>query len=167
MFAEMILPEFDQEMATTRRMLERVPNDLLDWRPHVKSNTIGWNANHLAEIPGWVENVLTEASVDMNPPGGPAFQTPSLSSRDEILAEFDRNVAQARAAIENFKDESINEPWSLMDNGQTLFTMTRGAVMRMFVLSHLIHHRAILSVYYRLNDIPVPAIYGPSADEAE
>ena len=122
MFAEMILPEFDQEMATTLRMLQRVPDDLLDWRPHAKSNTIGWNANHLAEIPGWVENVL---------------------------------------------DESINEPWSLMDNSKTLFTMTRGAVMRMFVLSHLIHHRTILSVYYRLNDIPVPAIYGPSADEAE
>jgi len=167
MFTEMILPEFDQETAITRRMLERVPNDLLDWRPHAKSNTIGWNANHLAEIPGWVENVLTEPFFDMNPPGGPAFESPKLGSRDEILAEFDRNVAQARAAIENFKDESINETWSLMDNGQPLFTMTRGAVMRMLVLSHLIHHRAILSVYYRLNDIPVPAIYGPSADEAE
>lgn len=167
MFAEMILPEFDQEMATTRRMLERLPDELLDWRPHAKSNTIGWNANHLAEIPGWVENVLTEPFYDMNPPGGPAYTTPSLGSRDEILAELDRNVAQARAAISNFKDEAIGEPWSLRDNGQILFEVPRGGVLRMFVLSHMIHHRAILSVYYRLHDIPVPAIYGPSADEAE
>lgn len=167
MFAEMVLPEFDQEIAITRRMLERVPNDLLEWRPHEKSNTIGWNANHLAEIPGWVENVLTEPFFDMNPPDGPPFATPTHGSRDEILAEFDRNVVQARAAIANFKDESLHENWSLMDNGQSLFTMPRGAVLRMFVLSHLIHHRAILSVYYRLNNIPVPAIYGPSADEAE
>jgi uncharacterized damage-inducible protein DinB len=167
MFAEMILPEFDQEMATTLRVLERVPSELLDWRPHSKSNTIGWNANHLAEIPGWVENVLTEPSFDINPPGGPVFATPTHASREAILAEFDRNVAQARAAIMSFKDEAIDEIWSFLDNGQTLFAMPRGVVMRTFILSHIIHHRAILSVYYRLNDIPVPAIYGPSADEAE
>ena len=167
MFVEMVLPEFDQEMATTRRVLERLPNELLDWRPHAKSNTIGWNANHLAEIPGWVANVLTEASFDMNPPGGHAFATPTHSSREAILAEFDHNVAQARAAIVNFNDKAINEIWSFLDNGQPLFSMPRGVVMRTFILSHTIHHRAIISVYYRLNDIPVPAIYGPSGDEAE
>lgn len=114
-----------------------------------------------------MENVLTEASFDINPPDGPAFATPTYASREAILAEFDHNVAQARAAIVNFSDEAINEIWSFLDNGQTLFSLPRGVVMRTFILSHTIHHRAILSVYYRLNGISVPAIYGPSGDEAE
>lgn len=167
MFIDRILPEFDQEMATTRRLLERLPDDLLDWRPHPKSNTIGWNANHLADLPAWVENALTEPMFDINPPEGPTYAIPSLDSRDEILAMFDKNVAQARSAIVQFDERKIDEMWHFCDNGKVLFSMPRGTVLRTFVISHIIHHRAIMTVYYRLNDIPVPAIYGPSGDETE
>src|SRR3954447_8785012 len=127
-FSETVLPEFDQEMASTRKVLERLPEDKLDWRAHPKSNTIGWNANHLAEIPGWVEGMLTQSSWDFAPVGGEAYQTPRLTSRQAILKLFDRNVAAARKAIAAVKDEEVGKPWSLLKGGQTLFTMPRAAV---------------------------------------
>jgi uncharacterized damage-inducible protein DinB len=164
-YAERTLPEFDHEMANTRKVLERVPEDKFDWKPHPKSNTIGWNANHLAEIPGWVEGMLTKPSWDFAPAEGEPYQSPNAKSRKELLGEFDRNVAAARKAIAAVKDEEIMQPWSLLQTGKTLFTMPRAAVIRGFVLNHLIHHRAILCVYLRLNDIPVPGMYGPSGDE--
>lgn len=164
-YASMILPEFDQEMANTRKVLDRVPDDKLDWRPHPKSNTIGWNANHLAEMPGWVINALNASSLDIAPPGGPVYQSPKGASRREILEVFDKNVAAARAALETVKDDEIDQPWSLLKAGQPMFTMPRRSVIRTFVINHIIHHRAILSVYLRLNDIPVPGMYGPSGDE--
>ncbi len=166
-YAEAILPEFDQEMATTRRVLERLPNDKLNWKPHPKSNTIGWNANHLAEIPGWVENVLTEPGFDFAPVDGEPYATPTLANCEAILELFDGNVVEARRAIQRFDETKLNEPWSLYEAGATVMTLPRGAVMRTWVFSHMVHHRAILTVSYRLNDIPVPAIYGPSADEPE
>jgi uncharacterized damage-inducible protein DinB len=164
-YAEGILPEFDQEMASTRKVLERVPEDKLDWRAHPKSNTIGWNANHLAEIPGWVEGVLTAPSWDFAPVGGEPYQSPKLTSRREILNLFDRNVGAARRAIATVKDEEMGKMWSLLQAGKPLFTLPRAAMIRSFVLNHLIHHRAHLCVYLRLNDIPVPGMYGPSGDE--
>jgi len=164
-YAESILPEFDQEMATTRRVLERVPEDKLEWKAHAKSNTIGWNAAHLAEIPGWVEGTINKDSLDFAPVGSEPYRTPTFKSRQEILDFFDQNVATARKALETAKDEDMQQPWSLLFGGQTVFTMPRAAVIRSFVMNHLIHHRAILTVYYRLNDVPVPAIYGPSGDE--
>jgi uncharacterized damage-inducible protein DinB len=164
-YAESILPEYDQEMGSTRKVLERVPEDKLDWRPHLKSNTIGWNANHLAEIAGWVEGVLTMPSWDAAPVGGEPYRSPDLKSRQEILELFDRNVAAGRKAIEAVGDEEMAQPWSLLEGGKAIFTMPRVAVMRTFVLNHLIHHRAILCVYLRLNDIPVPGMYGPSGEE--
>jgi uncharacterized damage-inducible protein DinB len=163
-YAEMILPEFEQEMANTRKVLERVPDDKLDWRAHPKSNTIGWNANHLAEIPGWVEGTLTQSSWDVAPEGGKPYQSPKLGSRKEILELFDRNVAAARKAIAAVKDEDMSKTWSLLQGGKPLFTMPRTAVIRFFVLNHTVHHRAHLCVYLRLNDVPVPGMYGPSAD---
>lgn len=164
-YAESILPEFDQEMANTRKVLERVPDDKLDWRAHPKSNTIGWNANHLAEIPGWVEGTLTTPSWDVAPVGGERYRSPQLTSRREILDLFDRNVAAARKAIAGVKDEEMGKMWSLLQAGKPIFTMPRLAVIRSFVLNHIIHHRAHLCVYLRLNDIPVPGMYGPSGDE--
>jgi uncharacterized damage-inducible protein DinB len=164
-YAETILPEFDQEMANTRKVLERAPEDKLDWRAHPKSNTIGWNANHLAEIPGWVEGALTMPSWDIAPAGGERYQSPRLTTRQEILDLFDRNVAAARKAIAAVKDEEMGQQWSLLQAGKPLFTLPRAKVIRNFVLNHLIHHRAILCVYLRLNDIPVPGMYGPSGDE--
>jgi uncharacterized damage-inducible protein DinB len=164
-YAETILPEFDQEMAKTRQVLERVPEDKLDWRAHPKSNTIGWNATHLAEMPGWVVSTITLSSLDIAPPGGQRYQSPKLTTRAAILDHFDRNVASARKAISEARDEAMREPWSLLQGGQPLLTMPRAAVIRNLVLNHIIHHRAILCVYLRLNDIPVPGMYGPSGDE--
>jgi uncharacterized damage-inducible protein DinB len=164
-YSETILPEFEQETANARKVLERVPEDKLDWRAHPKSNTIGWNANHLAEIPGWVEGTLTMPSWDVAPPGGQRYQSPKLTTRQEILDLFDRNVAAARKAIAAVKDEDVAQPWSLLQGGKPFFTMPRANVIRSFVLNHLIHHRAILCVYLRLNDIPVPGMYGPTGDE--
>jgi uncharacterized damage-inducible protein DinB len=164
-YAQTILPEFDEETANTRKVLERVPEDKLDWRPHPKSNTIGWNANHLAEIPGWVEGTLTQTSWDIAPPGGEPYQTPKLATRREILELFDHNVAAAKQALAEVQDEAMGESWSLLHGGKPLLTMPRTAVIRSFVLNHLVHHRAILCVYLRLNDIPVPGMYGPSGDE--
>ena len=164
-YSEAILPEFDREMANTRKVLERVPEDKLDWQPHPKSHTIGWNANHLAEMPAWAVGTLQGPSLDMSPPGGEPYQSPTLKTRQEILDLFDRNVAAARAALAAAKDEEMTQPWSLLNAGVTLFTMPRGAFIRGFVLNHIIHHRAILCVYLRLNDVPVPGLYGPSGDE--
>ena len=164
-YSESILPEFDQEMANTRKVLERVPEDKLDWRAHPKSNTIGWVANHLAEMPGWVEGTLTKPSWDIAPVGGEGYQSPKLTTRKEILDLFDRNVAAARKAIAAAKDEEVTQPWSLLQAGKPIFTMPRATMVRNFVLNHMIHHRAILCVYLRLNNVPVPGMYGPSGDE--
>jgi uncharacterized damage-inducible protein DinB len=164
-YAEMILPEFDQEMANTRKVLERIPENKLDWKAHPKSNTIGWNANHLAEIPGWVEGTLTQLSWDFAPVGGERYQSPTLKTRKEILDLFDANVDSARKAIAVVKDDELGKMWSLLEAGRPIITMPRSAVIRGFILNHTIHHRAILCVYLRLNDIPVPGMYGPSGDE--
>lgn len=164
-YSESILPEFDHEMASTRKVLERVPEDKLDWRAHPKSNTIGWNANHLAEMPGWVEGMLTKPSWDIAPAGGEGYQSPKLATRKQLLDLFDRNVAAARKAIAAVKDEDMAQSWSLLRAGTPIFTMPRATVIRSFVLNHMIHHRAILCVYLRLNNIPVPGMYGPSGEE--
>jgi uncharacterized damage-inducible protein DinB len=164
-YAETILPEFDREMANTRKVLERVPENKLDWQAHPKSHTIGWNANHLAEIPGWVEGALTAPSWDIAPIGGELYQSPKLTSRQEILDLFDQNVAAARKAIAAVKDEELAQQWSLLHAGKPFFTIPRATMLRSFVLNHLIHHRAILCVYLRLNNVPVPGMYGPSGDE--
>ena len=164
-YVDTILPEFDREIANTRKVLERVPEHNLDWQAHPKSRTIGWNANHLAEILGWVEGMLAEPSWDFAPIGGELYQSPNLRSRQEILDLFDRNVAAARKAIAAVNDDQMTQPWALIQAGTTLFTLPRGTVIRRFVLNHLIHHRAILCVYLRLNDLPVPGMYNPTGDE--
>lgn len=163
-YADTILPEFDQEMASTRKVLERVPDDKLHWKAHPQMQTIGWNAGHLANIPTWVGITLTTSSLDVAPPGVEPPRAPAFKSRGEILAAFDKNVADARQALTAAKDEDIGKPWSLLRGGQTVFTLPRAAVIRTFVLNHMIHHRSQLIVYLRLNDIPVPGMYGPSAD---
>lgn len=163
--AESILPEFEQEMAGTRKALQRIPDDKLDWKAHPKSNTIGWVSAHLAEIPGWVEGTLTQNSWDINPVGGEPYKSPTATSRQQVLDLFDKNVAAARKAIASTADDAFMQPWSLLSGGNPIITMPRLAVIRTFVVNHAIHHRAHLCVYLRLNDIPVPALYGPSGDE--
>jgi uncharacterized damage-inducible protein DinB len=165
-FGERMLPEFDHEMANTRKTLERVPEDKFAWKPHEKSTSMGRLASHTAEIPGYACRALGTESFDVAPPGGPRHEFLDASSRKQLLEAFDRNVAQARAAIAAASDEDLLKSWSLMLGGNPIFTLPRIAVLRSFVMNHLIHHRAQLGVYLRLNDVPVPSIYGPSADES-
>ena len=159
--SQALLPEFDQEMAGTRKTLERVPEDKFGWKPHEKSMALGRLAHHLAEIPGWAKPTLEQDSLDFSGP----YQPPPVGTREQILELFDKNVAEARALIGAASDERLAQPWSLSSNGKTLFTMPRAAVLRGMIISHMIHHRAQLGVYLRLNEAPVPALYGPSADE--
>jgi uncharacterized damage-inducible protein DinB len=162
-----LLPEWDLEMASTRKTLERIPDDKFDWRPHAKSFTMGALASHVANLPQWVEATMNQDSFDLAPVDGPAAgPPPPATNSKQLLAMFDENAAVARKAIEAASDESYAQPWSLKKGGTAMFTMPRGVVLRRFFLSHIIHHRAQLGVYLRLNDIAVPAVYGPSADEA-
>jgi uncharacterized damage-inducible protein DinB len=163
--SEMILPEFEQEMSNTRRTLERVPEEKFEWKPHEKSTSLGGLSTHLANIPSWTTQTFDKDELDIAPPGAPPFRLEQAKSTADLLAAFDKNVADARATLQGAGDEVWFGNWSLLNGGKTIMTMPRAAVMRGFVMSHLIHHRAQLGVYLRLLDVPVPAIYGPSADE--
>jgi uncharacterized damage-inducible protein DinB len=164
-YAESLLPEFDQEMANTRKVLERVPDDKFDWQAHPKSHTIGWNAGHLANLPGWLTMTIRTDSLDLAPVGGQPYTSPKMSNRRDVLEQFDKNVAEARETLKAVRDDHMAKPWSLLSGGQTFFTMPRAAVVRGMVMNHIVHHRAILCVYLRLNNVPVPGMYGPSGDE--
>jgi uncharacterized damage-inducible protein DinB len=159
-----LLQELNMEMPNTRKTLERVPNKF-DWAPHAKSMTLGRLAQHLAEIPDWAEKSITTDEIDIFPVGGPPHEPKVMKTRDEVLAEFDKNLAAARAALSSTNDDHLMKPWTLKAGGKTVLTMPRMLVVRNFVLNHNIHHRAQMGVYLRLNDVAVPSIYGPSADE--
>jgi uncharacterized damage-inducible protein DinB len=163
--SEGLLPEFDHEMANTRKTLERVPEDKFAWKPHEKSTSLGGLATHLANIPSWTKNTFNQDELDIAPVGGPPFRLEEAKSRAELLEAFDKNVADARAALAAASDKDWQGRWSLLAGGKKIFTLPRTAVMRGFIMSHSIHHRAQLGVYLRLLDVPVPSIYGPSADE--
>lgn len=163
--SEGLLPEFDQEMANTRKSLERVPEDKLGWKPHEKSGTMAWLAGHVANLPSWAIFAIKQDSLDLAPQGAPVQAAPAAKSRKELLATFDKNAAEARAAIAGASDAHLRKTWTLLKTGKPLLAMPRTAVLRTFVMNHLIHHRAQLGVYLRLNNVPVPALYGPSADE--
>jgi uncharacterized damage-inducible protein DinB len=162
---ESLLPEFDHEMKSTRATLERVPEDKFGWKPHPKSMPLGNLAIHLARLPTWAVDTVERDSLDLSPPGGAPSHPPQPNTVEEILALFDKNASAARSAIAGASDEHLFKPWSLLKGGETLLTFPRVAVLRSFVMNHSIHHRAQLGVYLRLNDVPVPALYGPSADE--
>ena len=160
-----LLPEFDQEMAGTRKTLERVPDDKFDYKPHAKSMPLKQLAVHLALFPSWMIDTMNKSSFDYAPVGGEPYKTPDINSRQDLLDTFDRDVVTARASLAAASDAQLMETWSLLAGGKTIFAMPRIAVLRGMVMNHMIHHRAQLGVYLRLNDIPVPALYGPSADE--
>lgn len=166
--SEGLLPEFDQEMANTKKTLERVPIEKPGWKPHEKSMTLGRLAQHVAELPGWAVFTIQQDSLDIAPPGAPPYQPPPLpTSRQALLELFDKNMNAAREAIAGASDEHLMRPWTLLFGGRTVFTLPRVSVLRTSVMNHSIHHRAQLGVYLRLNDVPVPALYGPSADEGK
>ena len=164
---QMMLAEFDEEMKNTRKVLERCPDEKWNWKPHEKSGTLGWLACHVGTMVSWLPMTLNTEELDYAPVGGPAYQPPKIENRKELLAEFDKNVAEARAALARVSDAEIMKNWKLLAGGKEIFTMPRVACIRGMVLNHLIHHRAQLTVYFRLVGVPVPGLYGPSADEAQ
>ena len=162
---EWLVPEFDEEMAATRRVLERVPDGKSSWKPHPKSMTLGRLATLVAELPAWAVNAVTRDELDIMPPGAPPAKFEALENAARILELFDRNVAAARAAIARTADAEFKKPWAFKVAGRTVATNPKFTVYRRTVLNHLVHHRGQLTVYLRLNGIPVPAVYGHTADE--
>ena len=156
-----LLSEFDHEMGTTRRLLERLPDAQLGWKPHEKSMSLGGLATHLSNLPNWGTTILNDLSYDVA--AGPPNVT-AASSRSEILQSFDTAVAKTRASLDK-TDAELGAQWKLTRGEQEMFSLPRAAAFRTFVLYHTVHHRGQLSVYLRLNDVPVPAMYGPTADE--
>jgi uncharacterized damage-inducible protein DinB len=159
-----LLPEYDHEMATTRRLLDRVPEAQFTWKPHDKSMTLGQLSGHLANLPYWCTATLNASSLDLATLGDEAKPQAPLS-RDVLMRNFDARVAAARERLAQSTDSELLAPWTLKSGDQEFFTMPRISAIRSFVLNHSIHHRGQLSVYLRLNNIPVPPIYGPTADE--
>ena len=162
-----MLPEFDQEMQNTRKTLERVPDDKWGWKPHEKSGTVGWLTAHIANLPNWLTMTIQTTELDYAPVNGPQYQPPKIESRKDALSEFDKGVGESRATLAGVSDADLMVDWTLLAGGQKIFTMPRIAVIRGFVLNHLIHHRAQLGVYFRLLNVAVPGLYGPSADEGD
>lgn len=162
--AESLLPEFDREMGLTRRVLERVPDGVFGWKPHDKSMTLGRLAEHLAELPGWLKVSIVDSGIDMATGRPPEYQPPA--TRAAVLEMFDRNAGEARSALVGRTDAELMAPWTLKAQGKEVFTMPKAAVVRGFVMNHIIHHRGQMSVYLRLQNVAVPSIYGPSADES-
>jgi uncharacterized damage-inducible protein DinB len=152
-------------MAGTRKTLERLPEGKFDFKPHEKSPTMGWMAGHIAQMTQWGTMTCKTESVDLAAPENQE-RPPQPKTAQEAVAAFDKNVAEFRAALEQTTDEKMMEPWTLKMGDKIIFSMPRAAVLRGFVFSHLIHHRAQLTVYLRMNGVPVPALYGPSADES-
>jgi len=159
-----LLPEFDHEVAATRRLLDRLPEGQLQWQPHPKSMTLASLATHLSELGFWGHETLNASSVDLETMTRPAGWVPP-ATRAEILAAFDGKMAAARTALVGKSDDELMAPWTLRRGAQTFFTMPKASCWRTFVMNHLIHHRGQLTVYLRQLDVPLPSIYGPSADE--
>ena len=165
--AQSLMPEFDQEMAGARKVLERVPEDKLEWKPDPKSMSMGRLAQHVAELAGWGKETMTKTELDLDPEGKGFKPPPPPTSRQELLDLLDKNVAASRPVIAGASDSDFMTPWSLLITKRVMMTMPRIAVMRNFVMNHMIHHRAQLTVYLRLTGVPVPGLYGPSADEKQ
>ena len=164
MLIDALLPEFDREMGLTRRALERVPDDQFEWRPHPTSVTLGRLAEHLTEMPQWAAVTMSQDGIDTAVGRPDDYVRPS--TRAAVLARFDANLKAARPTVVAKTDAEFNAPWTLRANGKEMFTMPKAAVMRNFVLNHMIHHRGQLLVYLRMLGVPVPSLYGPSGDEA-
>lgn len=161
-----LLPELEQELASTRKALERLPADKFGWKPHDKSMTMGALATHIANMYGWGTMTLNTESFDVAPAGGEPYKEEPAATTEELLAKLDKNASEFKAALATATDEQLMAPWSLLGGGNVLFTMPRVACIRGMILNHIVHHRGALTVYMRINDVPVPGLYGPSADEA-
>jgi len=162
--ASAFIAELEQEAATTRKCIERVPAEKFGWKPHEKSMTFGRLANHVVEMFGWTTSTLEHPELDFS-----KFDYTPVEPKttEELTEQLDKNVAEAVASLRNMSDEKFMDNWTMRNGEQIYFTMPKVAVMRGFVMNHIVHHRGQLTVYLRLNDIPVPSIYGPSADEGQ
>jgi uncharacterized damage-inducible protein DinB len=160
-----MLGEFDNEMQNTRKALERVPDDKWDWKPHEKSGSLGWLASHIATVPEWITVTINTRELDYAPVDGASYTPPKITNRAELLAAFDKLSKEARAALAGVSDQEIMLSWKLLAGGKEIFIMPRVGCLRGMCLNHLYHHRGQLTVYLRLLGVPVPGLYGPSADE--
>jgi uncharacterized damage-inducible protein DinB len=160
--SQTLLPEFDNEMRLTRKALERVPDDKFDWKPHAKSMSMGRLAGHLAELPAFAAAMIQTEGMNFDKG---EYKAAVVTNRAEVLEAFDRNVAAAREAIAGATDDHLRQPWHLIYKEKKLFDAPRAAGLRGMAMNHIVHHRGQLTVYLRLNDVMVPSIYGPSADE--
>lgn len=162
--AQSLLPEFDHEMATTRKYLEITPAKAADWKPHAKSMALGALAVHLVEVPEWAIVTLTQPEFDVAPPGGPGYQPTPFTTTADLVKKFDEVVGKTRPVLEQVTDAAFLEPWSFKAGGAVIFTMPRIAVYRSFIMNHLVHHRGQFSVFLRLQNVPLVEAYGPTAD---
>lgn len=153
--------DLEQELASTRRILERVPEEHFSWKPHEKSFALGSLAQHVANLVGWLSTILTTEELDLAGVGKSAPPT----TRDEVLRTFDENVSAVRQALAQAEDATLTGSWTLRHGDHVIFTLPRLAVLRTVGISHIVHHRAQLTVYLRMLDVPVPGLYGPSADD--
>jgi uncharacterized damage-inducible protein DinB len=157
---EMLLSEFDTEMANTRKTLQRVPADKWDWKPHEKSGTLGWLASHVATLPGFTVATINTSELEIS-----TAKMPKIQNQSELIPQFEKSRDEARKALAGVTDEQLRETWTLKWNGNVVFAMPRYACLRGMCFNHIIHHRAQLTVYLRQLNVPVPGLYGPSADE--
>jgi uncharacterized damage-inducible protein DinB len=160
--AQALLMEFDREMATTRKMLERFPEEKTDWKPHDTCMTLGRLAGHVSELVGWVVPTMTQDKLVLD---SGKYQPTVVKSRSEVLKQFDDNVKTAREVIAKSSDDAFMQQWTLEAGGKSVFTMPKAAVLRGFVMNHMIHHRGQLAAFYRIAGVPIPSLYGPSKDE--
>jgi uncharacterized damage-inducible protein DinB len=160
--AQAMIAEFSNESKGTRKMLERLPEDKFTWKPHQKSMSLGELATHIAHIPHWAETILNDDQFDMSTAD---FNVEKQNSRQGILDYFDGKVEAFKKTLDGKSDEHLSKSWKLINEGHVAVDMPRAACLRAFIISHIIHHRGQLSVYLRENDVPLPALYGPSADE--
>ncbi|HET9012402.1 MAG TPA: hypothetical protein VFN38_11345 [Gemmatimonadaceae bacterium] len=163
--AELLLPEYDSEIAITRRVLERVPDDRGEWKPHEKAFKMAHLAQLVAMLPEWVGKTLEQTELDIAPKDRPRGAGYTVETTATLLALFDRNASAGRAALARAKDEDFQVPWTLKAGGTPVLTQPRYMILRQMVLNHLVHHRAQLGIYLRLTDQKVPQMYGPTADE--
>ena len=163
-FGEMLLAEYDREMANTRKMLAQVPQEKFDWRPHQKSWTMGQLSTHIANLPHWAIFTIERDEFDMAPVNGNDEAVPPAKTVAEVLERFDKNILAARKTIATAENSTYLEFWTLLKGGNKVMSQPKIAVIRGFVMNHIIHHRAQLGVYLRLNDVAVPSVYGPTAD---
>jgi uncharacterized damage-inducible protein DinB len=156
-----IIAELEHEAAGTRRVINNLPEENLDWRPHEKSYTIGYLAQHVTQLPVWVVMTIKHPELDLSK----GFDRKKAQTKADILALFEEHLATAKEALQNVSDEEMEEKWTLRNGDHVIFTLPKKIVLRYMVLNHIVHHRGQLTVYLRLLNIPVPGLYGPSADE--